>query len=116
MLHNLYVGTWGFVLQSMWGETLCDSGYNSETINVELQSIIDGLTEIPEGDYVTVYSENRYTVKGINDWHDEWYDNGWEGVAYPELWQQIDELLQILEVEAVWVEPGLMSGVCVPIR
>jgi ribonuclease HI len=56
-----------------------------------------------------LFCDSRYVVQGINEWLEEWKSRGWrkadkKPVLNAELWQELDELLNVHQVEAVWVK------------
>lgn len=96
-----------------WGAILVYHGYEKElsggeveTTNnrMELLAAIRGLEALKEPCHVTLTSDSTYLVDGVTKgWLDNWRSKGWRKIKNPDLWQRIDELLSMHEVEFVWV-------------
>ncbi len=52
---------------------------------------------------VLFVSDSEYLVKGASLWLRGWKRRAWKNVKNPELWQELDELLQEFDVEWKWV-------------
>lgn len=99
-------GGWAFILRHLSsGETMKMSGGEMATTNnrVELRAVIEGLGQLPTGSSVNLYSDSQYVVKGIMMWRHSWKKKQWKYVMNPDLWQELDALLQIHEVTAFWI-------------
>ena len=87
------------------------SGGEAETTNnrMELLGAIAGLCALKEPCHVTLTSDSRYLVDAVTQgWAKKWRNAGWikpdkKPAANPDLWQKLLELLEVHEVEFVWV-------------
>jgi len=113
-LGNPGPGGWAYLLRV---KTLKDvkekegCGSHASTTNnrMELKAAIEGLRALKRPCDVKLYCDSQYVVKGIKDWLREWKARGWRKadkspVLNLELWRELDELLNIHSVEAVWVK------------
>ena len=104
-------GGWGVVLLYQ-GNKKELSGYQPETTNnrMELFAVIQGLAALREPCEVTLYSDSQYLVNAIQKgWAARWKRCGWmrtktEPALNRDLWEQLLSLLEIHEVEFVWVK------------
>jgi len=113
-LGNPGPGGWAYLLRvrSAKGtqEKEC-SGFDAMTTNnrMELKGTIEGLRALKRPCVVKLHCDSQYVVKGIRDWLRDWKSRGWRKadkgqVLNVELWQELDELLNIHDVEAIWVK------------
>jgi ribonuclease HI len=87
-------------------------GFKKTTNNrMELMAVIAALRQLEHKDKpVTVYSDSSYVVNGINKgWAKSWKKNNWiksnkEPAINPDLWSELLDLLQPLNVTFVWVK------------
>ncbi len=103
-------GGWGYILRHVSTGTEKEaSGGEKETTNnrMELQAVISALSALKKPCDVELFTDSVYVGKGMTEWMRKWKQNGWqrkEGrtlkpVANVELWQQLDELLQVHRVK-----------------
>jgi ribonuclease HI len=76
---------------------------------MELRGAIEGLRALNRPCEVRLYCDSQYVVKGIRDWLAGWKEKGWRKadkspVMNAELWRELDELLNIHRVEAIWLK------------
>jgi ribonuclease HI len=113
-LGNPGPGGWAYLLRvaSAKGARVKE-GYGAEasTTNnrMELRGAIEGLRALKRPCNVKLYCDSQYVVKGIRDWLAGWKQKGWRKadkspVLNAELWQELDELLGIHMVEAIWLK------------
>ena len=104
-------GGWAAILR--YGETEKElSGGETGTTNnrMELTAAIRGLEALKEPCAVTLYSDSRYLVDGIEKgWAKAWRARGWmrtkrEPAKNPELWAELLELLDRHTVSLRWVK------------
>ena len=104
-------GGWGAVLR--YGKAVKElSGYEEMTTNnrMELTAVIRALVALKEPCKVTLTTDSRYVINGIvKGWAKSWRENGWknakrQAVANPDLWEELLPMLDIHEVEFVWVK------------
>jgi ribonuclease HI len=83
------------------------SGKAPQTTNnrMELQAAISALQALKKPCKVTVTSDSQYVVNGITKWLVGWKQTSWKQgtVKNQDLWQQLDKLCQVHEVEWRWV-------------
>ncbi|MBQ5778330.1 MAG: ribonuclease HI, partial [Oscillospiraceae bacterium] len=83
-----------------------------ETTNnkMELTAVIEALSALREPCEVTVFTDSRYVVDGIEKgWAEKWRDNGWmrnkrEPALNPDLWEKLLSLLETHKVSFSWVK------------
>ena len=103
-------GGWAAILR--YGESAKElSGGEAETTNnrMELSGVIAGLKALKEPCAVELFSDSQYIVNALNNgWLRDWKRRGWKrrdgALKNPELWQELDELLEKHTVSAHWVK------------
>lgn len=101
-------GGWAFLMR--WnGFEKKESGCKKHTTNniMELSAVINALRDIKRPvDKIVIYSDSQYVVRGINEWLESWKKRNFVNVKNPELWHELDELLnrKANKFEAVWVK------------
>jgi len=113
-LGNPGPGGWAYLLRARAGSGVQEkegSGAEPSTTNnrMELRAAIEGLHALTRPCTARLFCDSRYVVQGINEWLEEWKQRGWrkadkKPVLNAELWQELDGLLSIHQVEAVWVK------------
>ena len=103
-------GGWGAILVYQGKEKELSGGEEITTNNrMELMAAIAGMEALKEPCQITLTSDSKYLTDAINKgWLASWKKNGWRkadksAVLNVELWQKIDELINIHNVEFVWV-------------
>ena len=103
-------GGWGAILEYN-GRRRELSGGEKETTNnrMELLAAISALSALKEPCAVTLYTDSQYFSNAINlGWLREWKRRGWRrkdgALKNPDLWQQLDALLETHKVKVVWVK------------
>ena len=104
-------GGYGTILRYNGAEKELSDGEASTTNNrMELTAVIVGLAALKETCDVTVYSDSKYVVDGIQKgWAQSWKRNGWrkadkKPALNADLWDQLLSLLAIHEVRFVWLK------------
>ena len=104
-------GGWGAVLQYGSARKELSGGEPSTTNNrMELTAAIRGLQALREPCHVVLTSDSRYLVDAVEKgWLASWQRRGWkrgknEPVLNVDLWQELLPLLQLHDVEFVWVK------------
>jgi ribonuclease HI len=101
-----------------WGVVLCAGEHVKElyggepaTTNnrMELTAVIRGLAALTRGCKVKLWTDSQYVQKGITVWITDWKRRGWrtaekKPVKNVDLWQQLDTLAALHEVEWLWVK------------
>ena len=104
-------GGWGAVLVYNGTEKEM-SGYEAETTNnrMELTAVIEALKALKKECDITIYTDSRYVMDGVQEWMPNWKLNGWKTtnkkspVKNVELWQILDSLLSKHKIKWVWVK------------
>ena len=104
-------GGWGAILRYKETEKEISGGEANTTNNrMELTGVISALKMLKEPCKVTLYSDSKYIIDGINNgWAKKWRANGWmrnkrEPALNPELWQELLDLCEVHQVEFIWVK------------
>ena len=109
-LGNPGPGGWAAILQ--WGEheSVLSGGLADTTNNqMELMAVIMGLEALKRPVSITVVSDSRYVLNGIQSWIAGWKRNGWKNakkqpVANQELWQRLDAATQSHKIDWQWIK------------
>lgn len=108
---NPGAGGWGVILR--YGETEKElSGGDAQTTNnrMELTAVIEALKALKRECEITLYTDSRYVMDGVNEWLPNWKKNGWRttnkksAVKNLELWQELDSLLPKHQIKWIWVK------------
>ena len=104
-------GGWGAVLRYNGHEKEMSGGEKETTNNrMELTAAIEALSALKEPCKVTMTSDSQYLINGITKgWAVSWRKNGWKKsdkspALNPDLWQKLLDLLEIHDVEFIWVK------------
>ena len=104
-------GGWGAVLVYGDKEKELSGGEKVTTNNrMELTAAIEARSALKEPCKVTMTSDSQYLINGITKgWALSWRAKGWKKAdkspaLNPDLWQKLLDLLEIHEVEFVWVK------------
>lgn len=104
-------GGYGTILRYNGNEKELSAGEESTTNNrMELTAVIVGLAALKETCDVTVYSDSKYVVDGIQKgWAENWKRNGWrkadkKPALNADLWDKLLSLLAIHTVRFVWLK------------
>ena len=104
-------GGWGALLRCRDVEKEL-SGSEKETTNnrMELTAVINALKALKFPCNITIYTDSKYVMDGVNEWLPNWKQNGWKtankrtAVKNVDLWQELDGLLGEHEIRWVWVK------------
>ena len=83
---------------------------NTTNNRMELTAVISALSALKEPCNITLYTDSRYVMDGIENWITNWKKNGWKtankktAVKNVELWQKLDQLCTQHEIRWVWVK------------
>ena len=104
-------GGWGTILRYNGREKELSGGEPETTNNrMELTAVIRGLEALKEPCRVTVTTDSRYVVDGIEQgWAKSWRARGWvkadrKPALNPELWGRLLDLLEGHEVTFRWIK------------
>ncbi|WP_288356398.1 ribonuclease HI [uncultured Cycloclasticus sp.] len=107
---NPGVGGWGASL-SYNGTHKEIYGGEQETTNnrMELTAVIEALKVLKEPSDLTINSDSKYVLSGINEWMPNWKKRNWKTagrkpVKNVDLWQQLDAQIQPHKIKWVWVK------------
>ena len=109
-LGNPGPGGWGTILEYNGHIKELSGGEILTTNNqMELLGVIEGLKALKEPCNVTIYSDSKYVVQGINEWLGNWIKNNWKtagkkAVKNQELWQDYIKFSQEHTIVANWVK------------
>jgi len=102
-------GGWGAILRSGAHEKELSGGERLTTNNrMELMAAIKALEALKKPSAVTLYTDSRYVMDGLQQWLPRWKANGWKtadkkAVKNDDLWKALDEATRRHEVEWRWV-------------
>ena len=103
-------GGWGAILRYGSREKEL-SGGEAETTNnrMELTAVISALEILKEPCQVDVYTDSRYIADAVEKgWLRDWKARQWRrkdgALKNPELWQRLEELMNIHRVTFIWVK------------
>lgn len=102
-------GGWGALLIAGKHEKTLHGGEQDTTNNrMELTAAIKALNALKSRSKVTLYTDSKYVMDGINDWMPNWKKRGWKTAARKpvknkDLWQALDEAVGRHEIEWRWV-------------
>lgn len=76
---------------------------------MELTAAIIGISSIPEGCTVELYTDSEYTKNGITQWIKSWKAKNWktargQPVKNVDLWQMLDSVTEKRNVSWYWVK------------
>jgi ribonuclease HI len=102
-------GGWAAILRSGAHEKEIVGGEPLTTNNrMELMAAIKGLEALKHSSTVTVHTDSRYVMDGLQKWLPRWKANGWKTadkkpVKNGDLWRALDEAVARHEVAWKWV-------------
>ena len=77
---------------------------------MELTAVIEALKALKTRCVITLYTDSKYVMDGVNKWLPNWKQNNWKtankksAVKNIELWQELDKLVSQHEIIWVWVK------------
>lgn len=103
-------GSWRFVLRLPGGETsleAADEEPEATPQRLELLAVVRGLEALSQPSRVTLLTGSRYLRRGLDNGLSQWRENDWQWERYGrmapvknnDLWQRLDRLLSIHELE-----------------
>ena len=107
---NPGLGGWGAWLQSGEHAKELFGGERDTTNNrMEMTAVIKALASLKRTCEVTLYTDSEYVKNGITSWIHGWKARGWKTAAKQpvknaDLWQRMDALSQLHQVEWRWVK------------
>ncbi|HBI22167.1 MAG TPA: ribonuclease HI [Legionella sp.] len=103
-------GGWGVLLRFQGQEKSLKGAELLTTNNrMELMAAIQGLTALTRASQVDLYTDSQYLRQGMLSWMAGWKKNGWrnskrEPVKNVDLWQQLDALALLHQINWHWVK------------
>ncbi|AJC19323.1 ribonuclease HI [Pandoraea pulmonicola] len=103
-------GGWGALLVAGKHRKEMFGGEANTTNNrMELLAVIRALEALNKPCHVVLHTDSQYVQKGISEWIHGWKARGWktaakEPVKNADLWQMLDAVTQMHEVEWRWVK------------
>ena len=108
---NPGAGGWGVILRYGEIEKELSGGEENTTNNrMELTAVIEALKALKKECDITIYTDSRYVMDGVQEWMPNWKLNGWKTTnkkspeKNEELWQILDSLLSKHKIKWVWVK------------
>ena len=108
---NPGAGGWGVILRYGEIEKELSGGEENTTNNrMELTAVIEALKALKKECDITIYTDSRYVMDGVQEWMPNWKLNGWKTtnkkspVKNVEQWQILDSLLSKHKIKWVWVK------------
>jgi len=76
---------------------------------MELTAVIKGLSALTRPVNVTIITDSKYVMNGIDKWIANWKKNNWKtsnkkAVKNKDLWLQLDSLCRIHQVDWLWIK------------
>jgi ribonuclease HI len=108
-LGNPGPGGWAALLRAKGTEKLLSGGEAQTTNNrMELFAAISALEALKRPSQVTVTTDSRYVIQGIEEWVPRWISNGWrtadkKPVKNQDLWQRLAAAVAPHQVGWQWV-------------
>ena len=103
-------GGWGALLRAK-GQYKELKGSAAETTNnrMEIQAVISALDSLKQPCAVRLTTDSKYVLDGVKSWMPNWKKRGWKTaskapVKNKDLWLQIDALVQVHDIEWLWVK------------
>lgn len=102
-------GGWGVVIsRDGRSKELCDGELWTTNNQMELTAAIKALEALKKPLPVRLMTDSQYVVDGMTKYLNDWKARGWrksdkKPVKNADLWQRLDELAAVHQVEWVWV-------------
>lgn len=108
---NPGIGGWGAVILIPENETINLNGGSNDTTNnqMELTATIEALKYFRDSKNITIFTDSKYVMNGIETWINNWKKNGWKTTSKKPvknkiLWEQLDKEISKHKVEWNWVK------------
>jgi ribonuclease HI len=103
-------GGWGALMRYKGQEKELKGAVPMTTNNrMELTAAIEALASLTRGCQVDLYTDSNYLRQGMETWLAQWKKKGWrnsknEPVKNVDLWQSLDELAKVHQINWHWVK------------
>ena len=109
-INNPGNGGWAAIINDD-GKILKISGSEKNTTNnkMELMATIAALKKVNSNKKIQIFTDSKYVKLGITEWIHKWVKNNWqtskkEDVKNKELWIELFDITNSLDVESKWVK------------
>ena len=109
-INNPGNGGWAAIINDV-GKILKISGSEKNTTNnkMELMATIAALKKVNSNKKIQIFTDSKYVKLGITEWIHKWVKNNWqtskkEDVKNKELWIELFDITNSLDVEWKWVK------------
>lgn len=109
-LGNPGPGGWAAILAYQGTEKeLCGGADDTTNNQMELMAVIHGLEALKRPVSVTLVTDSKYVMDGVQKWLAGWKRNGWKTAAKKpvknqELWQRLDRAMAPHQISWHWVK------------
>ncbi|WP_404399577.1 ribonuclease HI [Idiomarina seosinensis] len=109
-LGNPGPGGYGAVIEYNGHVKELSQGFRCTTNNrMEMMACIEGLKVLKRSCEIIITTDSQYVKNGIEQWMTGWKRNGWKtaarkAVKNQDLWQQLDQQIQLHKVRWDWVK------------
>jgi len=103
-------GGWGVLMIAGQHRKTMHGGEQETTNNrMEMTAAIEALNALNSASSVTLHTDSKYVMDGINQWMPNWKKRGWKtakkkSVKNQDLWQALDAAVQRHDIKWVWVK------------
>ena len=104
-------GGWAAIILNDGGERIVLSGAEDFTTNnkMELTATIKALKYLKDKSNITIFTDSKYVIDGINNWILKWKHNNWKTankkeVKNKEFWLDLYECISFHSVKWKWVK------------
>ena len=108
---NPGIGGWGAVIIIQNQDPInLNGGLNLTTNNqMELTAVIKALEYLDVGKNISIFTDSKYVMNGIESWIINWKKNGWKtsskkAVKNKELWEKLDIEIKKHSVRWEWIK------------
>jgi ribonuclease HI len=100
-------GGWGYILILSDHEKIEGFGGDTDTTNnrMELTAVLEALNILKEPCEISLFSDSKYVVNGINSWIDSWIRSDFRQnkIKNKDLWLRIHDYKLHHDIHAYWV-------------
>lgn len=103
-------GGWGVLLEYNGRKKTMHGGEPLTTNNrMEMMAAISALETLREACDITLFTDSKYVMQGLNEWLPGWKARGWktaskQPVKNQDLWERLDAAVQRHKIEWRWVK------------